>query len=67
MKKTKITEHEKCPMNSTRKKTVYVTMPEGLLKKELVPMSFTDIDIIRFLHMKYGRTMWVDYRIMKVA
>lgn len=54
-------------MNSTRKKTIYVTMPQGKLKKELVPMSFTDTDIIRFLHMKYGRTMWVDYRIMKVA
>ena len=54
-------------MNSTRKKTVYVTMTQGKLKKELVPMSFTDTDIIRFLHMKYGRNMWVDYRIMKVA
>jgi len=26
-------------------------MPQGKLKKELVPMSFTDTDIIRFLHM----------------
>lgn len=54
-------------MNSKRKKTIYVTLPDNSIKKELIPMSFDTKDIIRFLHMKYGKNKWVDYRIMTAA
>jgi len=54
-------------MTKPKRHSIYVTLENGEVKKELIPLSFSDKDIVRFLHMKYGRQCWLEYTMKKVA
>jgi hypothetical protein len=54
-------------MTQKKRHSIQVTLETGKVKKILIPMSFSDQDIVWFLHMKYGRQNWLQYSIKKVA
>jgi len=54
-------------MSKPKRHRLTVTLETGEVKKLLIPMSFSDQDIVWFLHMKYGRQSWLQYSIKKVA